>query len=140
MNNKGFAISGMLYGILLLFLMILLSLLYVLVIRLERLTTINEEVSQNVENKNIKDINQTINTSNYYITSTRGKYEIKINSNTCYSYLPKNVILKIQNNKINYILSTEQIDLAPLNPLELINCTNNSITSADIVKVYTSEK
>ena len=123
MNNKGFAISGMLYGILLLFLMILLSLLYVLVIRLERLTTINEEVSQNVENKNIKDINQTINTSNYYVT-----------------YLPKNVILKIQNNKINYILPTEQIDSAPLNPLELINCTNNSITSADIVKVYTSEK
>ena len=143
MNNKGFAISGILYGILLLFIMILLSLLYALVTRLDRLTTLVEEVNQSVENTNSKDINQTIDASNYYITEYRGKYEITLNGNTCYAYLPKDTLLKINGSQINYSLPDEEGNIDPtndenLNSLLLINCTNNSVNTFNIAKVYTS--
>lgn len=144
MNNKGFAISGMLYGILLLFMMVLLSLLYVLVTRINRLTTLVDEVNASVENIDYKDVSENIDTTNYYITDYRGKYEMKVNnSNTCYAYLPKNILLKINNGIISYSLADEtgQINVNNndnLKSLSLIGCSNSGVNNVTITKIYSS--
>lgn len=144
MNNRGFAISGILYGVLLLFLMVLLSLLYVLVTRINRLTLLVDEVNAQVENKEYKTIGEVIDTTNHYITTYRGKYEIKINNTSiCYAYLPKDILIKINNNKIVYLLpdANGEIDInntTGLKELPLIECTNNNITKFNIEKIYSS--
>lgn len=142
MNNKGFAITGMLYGVLLLFLMVLLSLLYVLVTRINRLTTLNEEVKKVVEDKTITAI-ATEFTDGYYITTMRGKYVININGNTddCYAYLPKDILLKINNSKLSYLLPDTEgelnvFDTEHLQELSLIGCTNDGITNFSIKSIY----
>lgn len=146
MNNKGFAITGILYGVLLLFLMVLLSLLYVLVTRINRLTTLNEEVKNVVETKNeITTIeNNPTDDKPYYITTMRGKYVININGNTtadCYAYLPKNILLKINENKLYYLLPNSEGELNVFNTenlqeLSLIGCTNDGITNFSIKSIY----
>lgn len=144
MNNKGFAITGILYGVLLLFLMVLLSLLYVLVTRINRLTTLNEEVKKVVETKNeITTIeNKPTDAEPYYITTMRGKYEILINNTTtCYAYLPKDILLKINENKLCYLLPNSEGILDVFNtddliPLSLIGCTNDGITNFSIKSIY----
>lgn len=145
MNNKGFAISSILYGVLLLFLMVLLSLLYILVTRLNRLTTLVEEVSSDIENIEEVIINEDIDDSNYYITKYRAKYEMTINYNICSSYLPKNVLLKLKDNKIYYLVADENNELNIYNTndlieLPLIGCENNNINNFKIDKIYTSIK
>lgn len=148
MNNKGFAITGILYGVLLLFLMVLLSLLYVLVTRINRLTTLNEEVKKVVETKNeITTIeNKPTDAEPYYITTMRGKYVINItinnNSNKdCYAYLPKDILLKINNSKLSYLLPDTEgelnvFDTEHLQELSLIGCTNDGITNFSIKSIY----
>lgn len=141
MNNKGFAITGILYGVLLLFLMVLLSLLYVLVTRINRLTTLNEEVKKVVEDKTIT-VSETEFTDGYYITTMRGKYELLVNdTSTCYAYLPKDILLKINNSKLSYLLPDSEgklnvFDTEHLQELSLIGCANNGITKFSIKPIY----
>lgn len=146
MNNKGFAITGILYGVLLLFLMVLISLLSVLVFRLNRFTTLVDEVSSDMENKNLVEINETIDTTKYYQTPYRGKYTFTINGTTtkCYAYLPKNIALKTDSNKMYYIEPTlvgdkYEIDVNTTGTeLTLIGCTNSDINNFTVTNIDTS--
>jgi len=149
MNNKGFAITGILYGVLLLFLMVLISLLSVLVFRLNRFTTLVDEVSSDMENKNIvasdkiDEYNANITNDGHFQTPYRGKYTFKVNGTTteCYAYLPKNIVLKIDSNTINYKEpdAEGQIDVTtPGTPLTLTGCSTTIINSFTITNIDTS--
>lgn len=163
LNNKGFAISGILYGVLILFLMIILTLLKILVVRIDDLDNIQSETIEEVEkvgcasNESIQDTlcNTTFSygesDSEYnYITKVRGKYEIRIidNNNVCYAYLPKNIVLVIKSNKLAYLVpgNDNSVDLNNTsgatdltNSLSGSNCTDkNNITSFDITRIYSS--
>lgn len=160
LNNKGFAITGILYSVLVLFLMILVSMLSLLSSRQNRLYVLTGSIKEEMESKNNitiqeftsdsneRHISNPINTSlaSYYITDYRGKYELTINGNrTCYSYLPSNILIRINNGQIKYQNPTSDGSLDPnnqdnLNIMTLLgtNCNNNGITSLDIQSVYTS--
>ena len=149
MNNKGFAITGILYGVLLLFLMVLISLLSVLVFRLNRFTTLVDEVSGDMENKNIvasdkiDEYNANITSDGYFQTPYRGKYTFKVNGTTteCYAYLPKNIVIKKVGTSLNYLESDNEgnIDVTQDGtPLTLIGCTNPSVNSFSIKNIETS--
>ena len=56
LNRKGFAITGILYTILILFLLLLSSLLAILSARINRLSNINIAISGEIEYQNIIDI------------------------------------------------------------------------------------
>lgn len=151
MNNKGFAISGILYGILILFLMVLLSILHALVIRINSLTDIVEEVNSIVED-NGKTTDIAYDNDTQFLTKVRGKYIIKLiklndENNTCYAYLPKNILLIINDNKLKYIKpdSRGTINLDDMNnysDLNLFNnsvsCNNDNITKFEITEIYSS--
>ena len=146
MNNKGFAITGILYGILLLFLAVLASLLAVLSTRINRLFTLTEEVNASIENKNTININTTI--TDYYITEYRGKYTFNVNGSTCTSYLPSNILLRINNNKLqyltptltegNYVLNTSTTEGLTNVTFTETNCNNLNVTSVTVSNVNTS--
>lgn len=155
MNNKGFAITGILYGVLLLFLMVLISLLSVLVFRLNRFTTLVDEVSGDMEMKkdntathissSITTVNTSITNNNYFQTPYRGKYTFTIitihETRECYAYLPKNIVLEIKSNRIKYkeADSSGLIDLTtPGSDLTLIGCTNSDINSFIVTNIHTS--
>lgn len=153
MNNKGFAISGILYGVLILFLTILLSILHIMVVRVNRLSALNEEITKSVEETG--SITPALDTkykdSNInFTTKIRGKYEILLNENAnnkCIAYLPKNIMLYVSENKLQYATANEEgnIDLnnLTLNNLNLLKedgtaCNNSGITSFKINKVYST--
>ena len=163
LNNKGFAITGILYTILVLFLLLLSSLLLMLTTRINRLIKLTDDINKEVENNNIisigkydSDSNQNkmsnpIDGNKYFITSYRGKYEFKINNNfdKCYSYLPENTLLVITNGILkyklpsidengNYVIDTS--DLNNLNDLIVFNCNNENVTQVEFMQVYTSTK
>lgn len=164
LNTKGFAITGILYSILILFLMILISLLSVLTARINRLDDLTAQINDVVENNeekiinsinnstpdNDRNINNPFQANQYFITNYRGKYEFKINdnSNYCYIYLPSNAMISIIDNKLKYKLPTLDeegnyvIDTSTFNDLKdvekIINCSNNSINKITLTKVYTS--
>ena len=134
MNNKGFAISGILYGVLLLFLMVLLGILSVLVSRIKDLDEMVEETSKMVENVGCVDFE---NTENRFLTKERGKYEIKMSNGAyCYSYLPKNILLIIDNGKLKYIKPDDSGEISLINlsgsaDVQLIDSDNNTCTNAN---------
>lgn len=163
LNNKGFAITGILYTILVLFLLLLTSLLLMLTTRINRLIKLTDDINKEVENNNIisigkydSDSNQNkmsnpIDGNKYFITSYRGKYEFKINNsfNKCYSYLPENTLLVITNGILkyklpsidengNYVIDTS--DLNNLNDLIVFDCNNENVTQVEFMQVYTSTK
>lgn len=160
LNNKGFAITGILYSVLVLFLMILVSMLSLLSSRQNRLYTLTESIKEEMEYKNNITIPEFTSNSNnqhtsnpltteissYYITEYRGKYTFIINnSTTCYSYLPANIIIRINNNQIKYQTPSTDGTLDPnnldnLNVMTLVgtNCNNTGINSLNIESVYTS--
>ena len=160
LNNKGFAITGILYSVLVLFLMILVSMLSLLSSRQNRLYTLTGTIKEEMETKNniyipefTSDSNDehtsnplTTNIGSYFITKYRGKYTFIINgSNTCYSYLPANIIIRINNNQIKYQTPSTDGTLDPnnldnLNVMTLVgtNCNNTGINSLNIESVYTS--
>ena len=162
LNNKGFAISGILYGVLILFLMIVLTLLKILVVRIDDLDNIQTETIEEVEKVGCA-ARDTIQDSlcsttfsydgsvGYFITKVRGKYEIRINGNNnniCYAYLPKNIVLVKNGNKLAYIVpgSDNNVDINnTANAVDLTdslsgsNCTDkDNITSFDITRIYSS--
>ena len=151
LNNKGFAITGILYFVLIMFLMIISSLLLVLKTRINRLTDLNDIINEEVELKE-KDINEEFTS---YITSFRGKYIFEITDSagvkTCYSYLPNNALIVLQEGVIKYKIPTldsngnyvlDSNDLSGTNELSLYDgyhlCDNNNITNAKIISISSS--
>jgi len=172
LNRKGFAITGILYTILILFLLLLSSLLAILSARINRLSNINIAISGEIEYQNIIDIgiiyegaiDNDRNVSNpiyddkYYITNYRGKYKFTItynddSSNVCYSYLPRNVAIIINNDSINYVEPSIDDDgnffweVNNLDKFEIIDifgsggevCANDVIKQVNFESVSTSQ-
>jgi len=149
LNKKGFAITGILYTILILFLLLLSSLLAILATRINRLSDLHDNITSIIKYGNEILLTEVIDSiqNNYYITKYRGKYEIEINDNkTCYAYLPNNTLLTIQDNKIKYknypndsqcMINTE--NLTDLTELNMINCDNNGINNLSFTKIYTPQ-
>ncbi len=160
LNNKGFAITGILYSVLVLFLMILVSMLSLLSSRQNRLNTLTNAIQEEIETKNhipISDYTSNTNSehisnpldnslASYFITKYPGKYELLINNTTtCYSYLPSNIIIRVNNNQVKYQSPSQDGTLDPnnldnLNVMTLIGtgCNNTNINNLDIQSVYTS--
>ena len=107
LNNRGFAISGILYGILILFLMILVSVLKLMVVKVGNLTDQQEVVRQNVEAT--KKVDSVTMEGDYFKTPARGKYHIKVQTTSgsykdCSAfYLPKSIIVIAHNNQLTYL-------------------------------------
>lgn len=150
-NNKGFAITGILYFVLIMFLMIISSLLLVLKTRINRLTDLNTTINEEVELKE-KIVDEPIDS---YITSFRGKYIFEITDSTgvktCYSYLPNNALIVLQEGAIKYKIPTldsngnyvlDRNDLSGVSNLSLYDgynsCNNNNITAAKIISIASS--
>ena len=115
MNNKGFAITSIIYGLMLLFVMIVASFISVLVGRNRRmddlLDSVRESVSYSVVNicynnyDNYFYVNNNNNNSceynekaydsaGAYVTEKKGKYIFKFSDDsTCVVYLPKNTAI-----------------------------------------------
>ena len=162
LNNKGFAITGILYTVLIIFLLLLSSLLLMLTTRINRLIRLTDNINKEVENNNVIYISSYTSDSNenkisnpidgdkYFITSYRGKYEFTINGGgTCYSYLPENTLLSISDGVLkyklpsiddsgNYIVDTS--NLTDLTELLIFNCQNQNVTQVNFTKIYTSMK
>jgi len=99
MNNKGFAITSIIYGLMLLFVVIVTSFLSILVGKNRRFDELVEGVYDSLEYETIEvTINETKNdfTENEnttYVTKKRALYNFDINGEKCLTYLPRSVIL-----------------------------------------------
>ena len=122
LNNKGFAITGILYTVFVLFLLILLSVLSGLNIKRKTLE------------KNIKNINEQLEESCEtmaesaigYTTKYQGKYTIVINGAEYITYLPKG----------KQLTQTELEDLTYIG----ISINPTGFSSATITEICTTEK
>jgi len=92
MNNKGFAITSIIYGIMLLFIVIVTSFLSILVGRNRRMDELVKGVYDSLEYEQVN-VQKTDfeNENNAYVTPRRGLYYFEYSD--CLTYLPKSVIL-----------------------------------------------
>ena len=86
LNNKGFAITGILYTVFVLFLLILLSVLGGLNIKRQLLERNMESIYSEIEEV-CMDSNISLNGS--YLTDYQGKYVFDVNGTLYETYLPK---------------------------------------------------
>ena len=94
MNNKGFAITSIIYGLMLLFVVIIASFLSILVGRNRRMDELVKGVHESVEYEIIEVTEADFeNENSAYVTTKRALYKFDINGNKCKVYLPKNTIL-----------------------------------------------
>ena len=116
MNNKGFAITSIIYGLMLLFVMVVASFISVLVGRNRRMDDLLEGVRESLDYPVIKV--EYVDSSNYfkheidknndgssdvsetfesqlggYITAYRGEYDFSSIVGGCKKYLPKNIVV-----------------------------------------------
>lgn len=91
MNNKGFAITSIIYGLMLLFVVVLTSFLSVLVGRNRRIDALLESVYSSVVYEEIVVTNDAFTTYNAYATEVKGLYLFEYNN--CRVYLPKGVVI-----------------------------------------------
>ena len=92
MNNKGFAITSIIYGLMLLFIVIVTSFLSILVGRNRRMDELVEGIYDSLDYKQIT-VKSTAfdNSKNSYVTREKGLYYFEYND--CLVFLPKSVIL-----------------------------------------------
>lgn len=92
MNNKGFAITSIIYGLMLLFIVIITSFLSILIGKNRRMDKLVEGVYESLEYEQIT-VKSTAfeNSKNAYVTKEKGLYYFEYND--CLVYLPKSVIL-----------------------------------------------
>ncbi len=149
LNNRGFAITAVLYGLLILFLLLFLGMIRILNTERKRMEKISDEIDKSIVNMKKIDINSGINEGGIYVTPYRGKYVFKINGDGTkeyYMYLPIYSIVSISEGKIKVTSGTSQSEIADSSFLangKLIcdsgsNQTNSGITSITITGVYTS--
>lgn len=107
MNNKGFAITSIIYGLMILFVMVVASFLSVLVGRNRRMDDLLEGVRETLDypviNVNYNptdsffyiDGMQAYSSQGAYVTDKRGQYSLTFNNETpsCTVYLPKNTVI-----------------------------------------------
>lgn len=91
MNNKGFAITGILYGLMLIFILALTSFLSILVGKNRRIDSLIDNIYDNVK---YNEYNITLNDDTYfYETENTGLYTFEYNSMVCKAYLPVNTVV-----------------------------------------------
>lgn len=99
MNNKGFAITGILYGLMLIFVLALTSFLSILVGKNRRIDSLIDNVYSNI---NYDKYDYTFSDENYnYEIEKTGLYTFTYKEKTCKAYLPINTVVitgKYKNN------------------------------------------
>ncbi len=131
LGNQGFAISGTLYILLLLFVLILTTMLVNLKMQKTETSVVYNQVKSKLESYPEVAINTSLSTE--YKTLSRGKYQFKINDSIiCYSYLGKDNVLNIINNKL--VSNNKEINLIGE------NCYNEDINKVDIINVFVNSK
>lgn len=152
LNNRGFAITAVLYGLLILFLLLFLGMIRILNTERKRMAKISDEIDDsivNMEKITIDSSEGTIGDGGIYVTPYRGKYVFYIGgdtSNKYYMYLPIYSIVSINGGKITVTSGTSQRDIEESSFLvnnKLMNDngisqSNSGITSITITEVYTS--
>ena len=149
LNNRGFAITAVLYGLLILFLLLFLGMIRILNTERKRMEKISDEIDKSIVNMEKIDINSGISEGGIYVTPYRGKYVFNITGDETkkyYMYLPIYSIVSISGGKIKVTSGTSQSEIADSGFLangKLIcdsgsNQTNSGITSITITGVYTS--
>ena len=152
LNNRGFAITAVLYGLLVLFLLLFLGMIRILNTERKRMAKISDEIDNSIVNMERIDIssNNVINEGGIYVTPYRGKYVFYyINGDTSkeyYMYLPIYSIVSISGGKITVTSGTSQSEISEssfLNNNKLMTDSgstqsNSGITSITITGVYTS--
>lgn len=132
LNNKGFAISAVLYSVLILFMLILVSYLTILSgtkkFNTKTLSSINEVMKEEVI-----EINKVLNDKEYYLTTIRGNYLIELGNKNCYIYLSKNMILV---NKDNGLYINNELINSNNYICNNMNGFNNIDNIIKIVSVY----
>ncbi|MBQ8192944.1 MAG: hypothetical protein IJZ46_02615 [Bacilli bacterium] len=92
LNNKGFAITSVLYGLLILFVILVGSYLTILVAKKNRLDTVSEEINDKYGFMSEKIIGSQI--TNPYTAEYTGKYLFTVNDTLdCTSYIEKGTII-----------------------------------------------
>lgn len=100
MNNKGFAISSIIYGLMLLFVLCVTSFLTILIGRNRRMDVLVKGVYDTVNYEEIQvDISMFSEETKTYVTEKKGLYNFDINGSKCSVYLPKGVVLIDGNTK-----------------------------------------
>lgn len=147
LNNRGFAITAVLYGLLILFLLLFLGMIRILNTERKRMEKISDEIDKSIVNMDKIDINSgEISEGGIYVTPYRGKYVFKINGDETkeyYMYLPIYSIVSIKDKQIkvtrgvNTGTGVTETDYTSkvLNGMEI---NNSNITSITITGVYTS--
>lgn len=147
LNNRGFAITAVLYGLLILFLLLFLGMIRILNTERKRMEKISDEIDKSIVNMDKIGINSgEISEGGIYVTPYRGKYVFKINGDETkeyYMYLPIYSIVSIKDKQIKVtrgvntgtgITETDYTSKV-LNGMEI---NNSNITSITITGVYTS--
>lgn len=150
LNNRGFAITAVLYGLLILFLLLFLGMIRILNTERKRMEKISDEIDKSIVNMDKIDINinsdNVISEGGIYVTPYRGKYVFKINGDETkeyYMYLPIYSIVSIKDKQIKVtrgvntgtgITETDYTSKV----LNGMGINNSNITSITITGVYTS--
>lgn len=148
LNNRGFAITAVLYGLLILFLLLFLGMIRILNTERKRMEKISDEIDKSIVNMEKIDINSdnVISEGGIYVTPYRGKYVFNITgdpSKEYYMYLPIYSIVSIKDKQIKVtrgvktdtgITETDYTSKV----LNGMGINNSDITSITITGVYTS--
>lgn len=146
LNNRGFAITAVLYGLLILFLLLFLGMIRILNTERKRMEKISDEIDKSIVNMEKIDINSGISEGGIYVTPYRGKYVFKITGDETkeyYMYLPIYSIVSIKDKQIKVtrgvktdtgITETDYTSKV----LNGMGINNSDITSITITGVYTS--
>lgn len=132
LNNKGFAITAILYSILILFLLLFLATLKILNTRNDRIEKNYESVMKNFTSSDEVNINVDLATG--YSTKYRGRYEIKINESTVYTYLPAYTLIVIKEEKLTSVSSGGVEKTLMLLNKDNEEIKNENITSAILIR------
>ena len=135
MNNKGFAITSIIYGLMLLFVLAVTSFLSILIGRNRRMDALVEGVYDTVSYEEINvDIGMFSEETKTYVTDKKGLYKFDINGNECVVYLPKGVVLVDSNTKLfdgsndlyyYYATDTSDTNGSNLDNYKKLECINN---------------
>jgi len=117
MNNKGFAITSIIYGLMLLFVLMIASFLTILVGRNRRMDDLISSVQDTLEYETIEvtyndsdnkfnDNISTIEDADIYVTPKRAKYNFSNIVSNCIVYLPKNTVVITNSIKTDSSLGT----------------------------------
>lgn len=137
MNNKGFAITGILYGTMIVFFMVVASFLGVLSSKKKLLESATNNIKEAIELKSIITTPQVINLNVRYITPVSGKYNFSFNYPTdkgCTGdlFLSKDTLIILKSTSLIEINKVE-INIANL-------CTSTNNTSDYLLSNVTSTK